>query len=377
MINSASMLGVYRRAYGESPRGVIVSRTPGRVNIIGEHTDYNDGFVLPTPIDRHIWIAAKPKEDMKVSLYAADYNERTSFDIEGIEFDEGHPWSNYVIGVADAMVKRGYALGGANMAIKGDVPIGAGLSSSAAIEVAVAKAFARLFNLDIDPVELAYIGKSAENDFVGVQCGVMDQFVGSLGRRGHALFIDCRTNQYEHIPLDPDYFVVVVNTMVKRELTSSAYNERRRQCEEGVRVLRKRLPNVAALRDVSGEDLERHWFDLPEAVHRRCRHVVAENRRVLEAVDALKRGDMEGLGRLLYESHLSLRDDYEVSCRELDMLVEMARGIPGTIGARMTGAGFGGCTVNIVEREHANKFSEKIKERYKAATGLSAEAYMA
>ncbi len=376
MINSASMLGVYRRAYGECPRGVIVSMAPGRVNIIGEHTDYNDGFVLPTPIDRRIWIAAKPQGGMNVSLYAADYNERTSFQIGGIEFDEGHPWANYVIGVADAMAKRGHALGGANMAIKGDVPIGAGLSSSAAIEVAAAKAFARLFNLDINPVELAYIGKSAENDFVGVRCGVMDQFVGSLGRSGHALFIDCRTNQYEHIPLDPDYRFVVVNTMVKRELTSSAYNERRRQCEEGVRALRKRLPDVVALRDISGEDLERHRLDLPDVVYRRCRHVVAENRRVLEAVDALKRGDIESLGRLLYESHLSLRDDYEVSCRELDTLVEMARRIPGAIGARMTGAGFGGCTVNIVEKEHANEFNEKIMEGYRAATGISAESYM-
>jgi galactokinase len=204
----------------------------------------------------------------------------------------------------------------------------------------------------------------------------MDQFVGSLGRKDHALFIDCRTNEYRHIPLDPDYTIVMVNTMVKRELTTSAYNERRRQCEEGVRVLRKRLPKIEALRDVTPEDFEQFNETLPEVISKRCRHVVYENARVIEAVEALESGDMERFGGLMYESHSSLRHDYEVSSKELDFLVETARGLPGTAGARMTGAGFGGCTVNIVEREKTEDFVEAVKKLYLNETGFEAEVYL-
>jgi len=370
------MIELYRRAFNEELSGVKVAKAPGRVNLIGEHTDYNDGFVLPVPIDRHVWIAAKRTEGDVLNMFAADYGEMASSKLDDIEFDRERLWANYVVGVADVLMRNGHLLGGANLAISGDVPIGAGLSSSAAIEVASVKAFTKLFDLEIDAVEMAYIGKSAENDFVGVKSGIMDQFVGSLGRKDHALFIDCRTNEFRHIPLDPDYSIVIVNTMVKRELASSAYNERRMQCEEGVRVLGESLAGVDALRDVTPQDFKEHSDALPDVIARRCRHVVYENARVIEAVEALEDGDMERFGELMYESHRSLRDDYEVSCEELDVLVEMARELPGTVGARMTGAGFGGCTVNVVEREETRDFIAEIKKMYLDETDLSPEVYL-
>lgn len=376
MPSESSMLELYRRAFREEQSGVKVAKAPGRVNLIGEHTDYNDGFVLPVPIDRHVWIAAKKTEGDVLSLFAADFGERASSKLNEIEFDPERLWANYVMGVADVLMRKGHVLRGANLAISGDVPIGAGLSSSAAIEVASIRAFTRLFDLEINAVEMAYIGKSVENDFVGVQSGIMDQFVGSLGRKNHALFIDCRTNEFRHIPLDPDYSIVIANTMVKRELASSAYNERRTQCEEGVRILGESLGGIDALRDVSPRDFEEHRDALPDVIAKRCRHVVYENARVIEAVEALEDRDIGRFGELMYESHRSLRDDYEVSCKELDVLVEMARDLPGTVGARMTGAGFGGCTVNIVERENTRDFIAEIQKGYLDETGLSPEVYM-
>jgi galactokinase len=370
------MRELYGQVFGEDPSAATVARAPGRVNLIGEHTDYNEGFVMPVPIDRYVWVAANQRDGNTVNLHAADYGENASFKLDDVRFDRDHPWANYVIGVADVLMGKGHSIGGANMVIGGDVPIGAGLSSSAAMEVATIRVLDDLFDLGIDPLEMAYIGKSAENDFVGVQSGIMDQFVGSLGRKDHALFIDCRTNEHAHIPLDPDYVIVMVNTMVRRELTTSAYNERRRQCEEGVRLLGKRLPEIGALRDVTPEDFEQFKETLPEVIMKRCRHVVYENARVIEAVEALKSGDMERFGRLMYESHSSLRHDYEVSCTELDFLVETAKGLPGTAGARMTGAGFGGCTVNIVERAKTEHFVEQVQKRYLKETGFEAEVYL-
>ena len=375
-ITADGMCRIFLERFGGGPQGVRVTRAPGRVNLIGEHTDYNEGYVLPVPIDRHVWVAAARSGDRTVNLWADDLRERAEFKIDGTEYDVEHRWANYVIGVADLLLRKGYALGGADMVIKGDVPQGAGLSSSAAIEMAAARAFVGLFGLEIDPVEMAYVGKSAENEFVGVQCGIMDQFVSALGRPGHALLIDCRTNEYDHIPLDLGFKVVVVNSMVKRELASSAYNERRAQCEEGVRLLRTSLPRVRALRDVSIEDFERHQHGLPDVVLKRCRHVISENSRVLEAVEALRAKRLDRFGGLMYESHESLRDDYEVSCLELDALVEAARGIPSTVGARMTGAGFGGCTVNMVRKEDARGFTRTIRDRYRDVTGLEAEVYL-
>ncbi len=375
-ITADVMRGIFLERFGGGTREVRVTRAPGRVNLIGEHTDYNEGYVLPVPIDRHVWVATGRREDRTVNLWADDLSEQAEFQIDRTEYDVEHRWANYVIGVADVLLRKGYVLGGADMVIKGDVPLGAGLSSSAAIEMAAARAFAGLFGLMINPIEMANVGKSAENEFVGVQCGIMDQFVSALGRPDHALLIDCRTNEYDHIPLEPGFKVVVVNTMVKRELASSAYNERRAQCEEGVRLLRKSLPHVRALRDVSIEDFEKHQHGLPDVVRKRCRHVISENSRVLEAVEALRAKRLDRFGELMYESHESLKDDYEVSCPELDALVETARGIPGTVGARMTGAGFGGCTVNMVRKEDTQGFTRTIRDRYRDVTGLEAEVYL-
>ena len=376
MTDEAEIRAIHNRFYGSEPHEVAVSSAPGRVNLIGEHTDYNDGYVLPVPLRSRIFAAGRPNGTGMIRLYAADYSESASQDLEEIEFDSEHLWANYPLGVAHTMLKRGLALTGVDLVIKGDVPREAGLSSSAAVEMATARLFRGLFELEINPIELAYIGKETENDFVGVQSGIMDQFVASLGRTGEALFIDCRTNDYEHITLPPGHAVVVTNTMVKRELASSAYNERRSQCEEGVRIMKEELPEINALRDVFPSDLNEYREKLPEIIYRRCRHVVTENARVLESVQALRGGDVEKIGGLMYASHESLRDDYEVTSPELDTLVDAARGVEGVAGARMTGAGFGGCTVNLVRRERVEDFTEAIIDAYMNVTGIKPEVYL-
>ena len=368
------MSALFREAFGDD-EGITVTKASGRVNLIGEHTDYNDGYVMPVPLDMHVWVAGRSRVDDLVRVYAADYGEWAEFDLKAMEYDVERLWVNYPQGVAWALTEKGHQLLGADLVISGDVPIGAGLSSSAALEVASVRMFGELSGLRLDPVEAAYTGKRAENDFVGVQSGIMDQFVASLGVPGNALFIDCRTDEYRLIPLPSEIRVVVVDTTVKRELASSAYNERRAQCEEGVRMLSENLDGVSALRDVSSEDLERLGASLPDLILRRCRHVVEENARVLDAVKALEAGDAERLGELMDASHESLRTDYEVSSDELDALVDAAREIPGTLGARMTGAGFGGCTVNLVKEENVEFFIDRIKESYMRSTGLEAIVY--
>ncbi|MCW4049914.1 MAG: galactokinase [Candidatus Bathyarchaeota archaeon] len=367
---------VFKEVYGYES-GVTVYSAPGRVNLIGEHTDYNDGYVLPTPIDRYIWVAAAPRKDCSVRMYAADFQENMKFTLDAIKYNTKHRWANYVQGVAKILMEEGHSLRGMDLVITGDVPLGAGLSSSAALEMAALRAFQDLNKLSIDPVDAAYIGKRAENEFVGVQCGVMDQFVSSLGEHGKAILIDCRTNDNRLIELDPAYCVVIVNTMKVRELEDSAYNERRAQCEEAVTILQNHCPEVKALRDFSTEQLLNHWEELPEVIKRRARHVVTENQRVLDAVKCLEAGDMEMFGELMYDSHESLRHDYEVSCRHLDVLVDATLGMDYVAGARMTGAGFGGCTVNLVENDKVEKFISEIKERYFNGTAKRAEVYLA
>jgi len=374
--DEAEILAIHTRIYGSEPREVAVSSAPGRVNLIGEHTDYNEGYVLPVPLGSRIFAAGRPNGTGMIRLHAADYGESASQDLEEIRFDAENLWANYPLGVAHTLMKNGFTLAGVDLVIKGDVPIGAGLSSSAAVEMATTRLYRGLFELEIDPIELAYIGKETENDFVGVQSGIMDQFVASLGRTGEALLIDCRTNEYEHIPLPPGHVVVVANTMVKRELASSAYNERRSQCEEGVRIMKEEHPEIEALRDVSPSELGEHGGRMPETIFRRCRHVVTENTRVLESVKALRGGNVGRMGELMYASHESLRDDYEVTSLELDTLVDAARRVEGVEGARMTGAGFGGCTVNLVRRESVKDFTEAIVNVYTSATGIRPEVYL-
>jgi len=372
MESKASQL--FTEVYGGEP---AVYRAPGRVNLIGEHTDYNDGYVLPTPIDRHVYVAALPRTDDRFRVYAADFQQRKEFTVRGTRPDPDRPWSNYVQGVVQALREEGHSLKGADMVVTGDVPLGAGLSSSAALLIATLRALQGMNELELDPVEAAYLGRRAENEVVGVQCGIMDHFVACLGEPGRALFIDCRSNEHRLIDMQPSHRFVIVNTMVQRELAYSAYNERRAECMEAVSIISNHDPAVKALRDVTPEMLVEHWDTLPAVIQQRARHVVTENKRVLDAVEFLEAGDAEGFGDLMYDSHDSLRYDYEVSCEELDVLVDATMDMDEVVGARMTGAGFGGCTVNLVEAGYVGEFTEKIKERYRRATDKQAEVYLA
>lgn len=361
-------------AFGMPPDAVV--RAPGRVNLIGEHTDYNDGFVLPVAIDRAIYMATRARNDRMVRLAALDVNQRTEFSLDQIVRDEAATWSNYVRGVALSLQEAGYVLRGLDAAIHGDVPRGAGLSSSAALEMAAAMAFQVTSGLTLDRVQMALVGRRAENEFVGVQSGIMDQYISSLGRRDHALLIDCRSLEYYLVPLPAGVRIVVADSGVRRGLVASAYNQRRAECEEGARLLAERLPGIRALRDVSVEAFEAHRDALPEPVRQRCQHIVYENQRVLDAVAALERGDLVTMGQLMDASHASLRDLYEVSGPELDALVEIARRVPGCLGARLTGAGFGGCTVNLVEESAVAAVVAAIERDYPARTGRTPQVYV-
>jgi galactokinase len=351
-------------------------RAPGRVNLIGEHTDYNDGFVLPAAIDREVLLAARPSGTRDVTLHALDFDGTSAFSLDEIGYDTDQPWSNYLRGVCYVLEEADYHLRGADIVFAGDVPIGSGLSSSAALEVATAVTFLTMAEYDVPGEEIARFCQRAEGEFVGNRCGIMDQFISALGLPGHALLIDCRTLAYRPYPVPAGAKIIIGDTGVRRGLVGSAYNERRSQCEQGVALLEKVLPGINALRDVLPTQLEAHKALLPELVYRRCRHVVTEDARVLQAVKAMEADDLDELGRLLNASHESLRDDYEVSCPELDAMVEIARRQPGVYGSRMTGAGFGGCTVSLVAEEHAGAFVDAVGPAYKAATGLDPQIYI-
>jgi galactokinase len=356
-----------------SPR---LFRAPGRVNLIGEHTDYNDGFVMPVAIDFFTQILLFPLDAPVLEFYSDNFKEKVVLDFDNLPKSKSRHWSDYVVGVALMLMREGHELRGARLMIASDVPIGSGLSSSAALEVATAYALAVSSDLKIERVELAKLCRRAENEFVGARVGIMDQFVSFFGQTDKALLLDCRSLEFEHLPVPPSAQLVICNTMVKHDLASSAYNERRQQCEEGVERLRTVLPNVTALRDVTSQQLEEHRKELREVIYRRCRHVVTENERVLDAACALKQGDVAKFGQLMNQSHQSLRDDYEVSCAELDLMVGLARQVEGVFGARMTGGGFGGCTVNLVRRERVHEFQNAVAAGYQEATGLTPEIYI-
>ena len=370
-----SLKSLFSKRFGGEPDCIV--RAPGRVNLIGEHTDYNDGFVFPIAIDRDIRIAARRRPDGEVHLHSVNFQADTVFSVDALNKDPRHPWADYPKGVMDELAKAGYMLCGWDGVIYGDVPLGAGLSSSAAFEVAAAYTLSLLNEIPFDPVQMALLCQRAENRFVGVQCGIMDQFISALGEEDHALWIDCRDLSYRHVPLDSERAsVVVCNSGVQRGLVDSEYNTRRRQCEEGVQRLSQVLPGIKALRDVSVDAFEAHQELLPEVVRKRCRHVVAENQRVLSAVHALENGDLEEFGHLMDASHTSLKDDYEVSRYELDLLVDIAQVTEGVLGARLTGAGFGGCTVNLVQRDAVEAFVSEATEAYQKETGIPLETYV-
>jgi galactokinase len=335
------------------------------VNLIGEHTDYNDGFVLPVAIDRTVAVAAAPVEGKKVRVYSADFDARDEWPVDAPRRTGRGEWRDYVRGVAWTLLDAGFELRGADLAIAGDVPLGAGLSSSAALEVAVAGALCAVAGTEMEAERLALLCQNAENQFVGVRCGIMDQLAAACSRAGHALLIDCRSLEMEHVPLPNDMPIVVVDSKVQRELGKTAYNDRREECAAAARALRVESLREAATVDLSG---------LPEPLNRRAGHVVSENRRVLDAVEALRNGDVARFGDVMYESHASLRDDFAVSTPELDLLVERASQTEGVMGARLTGAGFGGCTVNLVALDAIGRFEASVVEPYREKTGLAAAA---
>ena len=351
-----------------------IFRAPGRVNLIGEHTDYNDGFVMPVALDFSTWATVSPLANRKLQIFSENFDEEIEVDLDRDLAARGH-WSDYPIGVAVILERAGYRLRGARLRIRGEVPIGSGLSSSAAVEVATACALVANSGLHVDERELARLCQRAENEFVGARVGIMDQFVSLFGQAHKALLLDCRSLEFRLLPLPDNVRLIICNTMVKHELASSAYNERRAMCEAGVNYLQRFYPSVTALRDVTLEQLEQHRAGLPEVVYRRCRHVITENARVLAAGEALEQGDLERFGELMAESHVSLRDDYEVSSEELDLMVEIAQKV-GVYGARMTGGGFGGCTVNLVRTEKVERFRARVAEGYERVTKIKPEIYI-
>jgi galactokinase len=358
----------FTERFGAAPTFVV--RAPGRVNLIGEHTDYNDGFVLPLAIDRAAWIALRPRDDSRVSVYSIDYEEAREFDLNDLKHEKAG-WIEYLKGVAWCLQDAGMKLKGWEGVLAGDVPLGAGLSSSAAVEMATARAFAAVSGFDWDAVAQAKLAQRSENKWIGVNCGIMDQLISSTGKAGHAMLIDCRSLELQPAPLPEGVAVVVLDTSTRRGLVDSAYNERRSQCEAAAKTFA-----VRALRDVTPASLASTDGQLDATTHRRARHVVTENDRTVRAVDAMRRGDMSCLGRLMNESHASLRDDYEVSSDALNAMVEAAQAHKDCYGARMTGAGFGGCAVAIVKQDAADDFVAATSAAYKARTGHDPAVYV-
>ena len=357
---------------------VQLVRAPGRVNLIGEHTDYNEGLVLPAAIDREIWIAFEPWDRPQVELTSVGFDETRSFAFEGLspETRGAKSWIDYVAATAWAMRDAGLPIRGFRGVMDSTVPIGSGLSSSAALEMASSWALAVPGAPRPDAGQMAAIAQRAENRYVGVNCGIMDQFASAAGRAGHALLIDCRTNQFKTAPMPDGLSLVVCETGSLRKLEASAYNTRRSECELGVKLIAEREPGVKALRDVDEAMLERNRARLPGVVARRCEHVVREDGRVMDTVAALRDGDLDALGRLFAASHASLRDLYEVSSPELDAMVDIAVAVPGVVASRMTGAGFGGCTVSLVKHGAEEALREAVLAQYQRRTGLQPSVYI-
>jgi len=365
----ARVASAFRSRYGSDPAFVV--RAPGRVNLIGEHTDYNDGFVFPMAIDRAAWIALRPRGDRRVVATSLDFEETREFDLATLGKKDTDGWIEYLKGTAWALLDAGHALEGFEGVIAGDVPLGAGLSSSASIEMATARAFAAVSNLPWKPAPMALLGQRAENKWVGVNCGIMDQLISAAGVEDKALLIDCRSLETQAVPLPRGTVVVVLDTATRRGLVDSAYNERRAQCEAAAKLF-----GVKALRDVTSEQLAARAAELEPMTLRRARHVVSEDERTLAAAEAMRADDATRLGRLMNESHESLRHDFEVCNDGLNVMVDEARRAPGCFGARMTGAGFGGCAVALVAADRSEAFVRQVEAGYREATGLAPKVYV-
>jgi galactokinase len=372
--DTTPMLTSFSSQFGGEP---LLVRSPGRVNIIGEHTDYNEGFVLPAAIDKAAYVAVSRRQDNEIHLYAQEFNQPMHYNLSSVKpVKEG--WPNYILGVVAGLQKRSNNIGGFNLVLDGNVPIGAGLSSSAAVECATAFALDALFGMNIPRKDLAFIAQKAEHEFAGVKCGIMDQFASMFGKKDHVIRLDCRSIEYDYVPLKMEGIkVLLLNTNVKHKLSDTEYNTRRQQCEQGVAWVREKHPGVKSLRDVTLPMLDELVKSRDNLIYRRCRYVVEENQRLLEGCEDLKRGDIQALGQKMYRTHTGLSREYEVSCPELDFLVEAVRTEPAVLGARMMGGGFGGCTINLVREEALKDLVPKIAQLYKEKMGLELTPYIA
>jgi len=375
MIDLVDLIAKFRKRYDKNPR---LFRAPGRVNLIGEHTDYNDGFVLPMAIHQGTVAAIAARPDRMLQIWSLNFEDSISINLDQVGKGNSRKWGDYAEGIASSLMSRGISLTGADIALKSDVSIGGGLSSSAALEMALGIALVSVSDQAIDPLSLALAGQEAEHKHVGIHCGIMDQFASVHAVKDHAVLLDCRSLTANLIPLNlGNYQIIVCDSRVRHSLASSEYNKRCRDCEKGVKKLGEVLPGIKALRDISLSELEDNRSLLSESIYRRCRHVVSENERTQQAAEALIAGDVALMGQLMSVSHQSLRTDYEVSCRELDLLVDSALAQPGGLGARMTGGGFGGCTVNLVERREVSSFKKNVSGEYQARTKIAPEIFAA
>ena len=364
----------FRQLFGAEPD--LIVRAPGRINIIGEHTDYNLGFVLPAAIDKAIYFAVRLTGTESIRLTAHDLSQTVEVSINGVQRRDTETWANYLLGVVAQLQARGVAVPGFDCVFGGNVPLGAGLSSSAAVECGLAYALNQLLHLEIEPMALAQLAQSAEHEYAGVQCGLMDQFASLFGRAGQVVRLDCRSLEYAYFPFNTqDCRIVLCNTGVKHSLASTEYNTRRQECAQGVAVLQQHHAGIESLRDATLELLEAHRAEMPAKVYQRCRYVVEENLRVEQACRHLLAGELAQLGQLLYASHRGLSELYEVSCPELDVLVDIAKGHPGVYGARMMGGGFGGCTINLVRTAQVADFVAYAKAAYEPRTGIKLETH--
>ena len=373
-MNKTAIEEAFKKKFGTA---CLIVRSPGRVNIIGEHTDYNEGFVLPAAIDKAAYVAIAKRTDDKVGMYATAFQEDFEISLQKIKTTT-LGWPNYILGVIDQIQKSGVTLGGFNLLVDGDIPIGAGLSSSAALECATLFAITELFGLQFTKTQMAYMAQKAEHDFAGVNCGLMDMFASLFGKEGHVIKLDCRSLEYEYVPLDiKGYKILLLNTNVKHQLSSSEYNTRRIQCEQGITWIQQQEPTVNSLRDATIKMLEKYVLPKDALIYNRCKYVVEENARLLSACDDLQNGNIEALGEKMFATHEGLKSLYEVSCPELDYLVDQVRGNPAVLGARMMGGGFGGFTINIVKEEAIESLVASLQPLYEKHTQKPLSHYIA
>lgn len=374
-MTNAILTKKFKEHFNANP--TLLVRAPGRINLIGEHTDYNNGFVLPAAIDKAIYFAISPRNDQKCVIYAYDLDDSYEFSLDNLQKSE-KGWANFLLGVLAEIVSEGTQINtGFNLVFGGDVPLGAGLSSSAAVESGIGFALNKLYNLELSKLDLALIAQQAEHKYAGVNCGIMDMFASIHGKENAVIKLDCQDLSFEYFPFDfPDYTLVLCNTGVKHNLGDSEYNQRRAECEEGIRILQSAFPQIDSLRDVTMQMLSSQADKLSPIVYKRCKYVVEEIERVTIACEALENGDLRNFGQKMYETHEALSKEYEVSCPELDFLVEHSQDFEAVVGARMMGGGFGGCTINLIKTDAVDEFIEKMSFAYHQAFNIQLQTYI-